>query len=191
MLYDDLIYGVGLASGRVTASDITHQTQYRTPKQRRNVPSVEEAALTGQLILLAEDNKTNREVMQEQLRLLGFRAEIATDGLIALEMLRSGRYAMLLTDVHIPNMDDFWPTAAIRKAEPEGVHLPIIAITANAMKGESRHCLDSGMDGYLSKPLRLNELERTLDKWLPLAAELTKKIRGNLRVEWPHCFRTV
>ncbi|MFZ1548180.1 MAG: response regulator [Candidatus Nitrotoga sp.] len=178
LLYDELIYGVGLASGRFTASDITYQTPYKYQKQSRNVPSVEEAALTGQLILLAEDNETNREVMLEQLRLLGFRAEVATDGLLALEMWRSGRYALLLTDCHMPNMDGFELTASIRKAEPEGTHLPIIAITANAMKGESRHCLESGMDGYLSKPLRLNELERTLAKWLPLAAELTEKIQG-------------
>ena len=78
----------------------------------------------------------------------------------------------------MPNMDGFELTAAIRQAEPEGTHLPIVAITANAMKGEAMHCLEGGMDGYLSKPLRLNELERTLAKWLPLTAELAEKIQG-------------
>jgi PAS domain S-box-containing protein len=175
LLYDDLIHGIGLASGRFVASDITNHIQDKSPKLRKNVPSVEEAVLTGQLILLAEDNEINCEVMQEQLRILGFRAEVARDGLIALEMLRSGRHALLLTDCHMPNMDGFELTAAIRKAEPEGTRLPIIAITANAMKGEFKRCLDGGMDGYLSKPLRLFELERTLAKWLPLAAELTEK----------------
>ena len=177
LLYDDLIHGVGLASGLFTASDIANYVQDEPPKQRKNVPSVEEAVLTGQLILLAEDNEINCEVIQEQLHILGFRTEVAADGLIALEMFRSGRYALLLTDCHMPNMDGFELTAAIRKAEPEGTRLPIIAITANAMKGEFKHCLEGGMDGYLSKPLRLNELERTLAKWLPLAAEWSEKIQ--------------
>jgi len=139
-------------------------------------PTVEEALLAGQLILLAEDNETNREVMLEQLRLLGYAAEVAEDGVAALEMWRSGRYALLLTDCHMPNMDGFELTAAIRRAEPDDTHLPIIAITANAMQGEAQRCLARGMDDYLSKPLRLNELRPMLAKWLPLADEAAQEI---------------
>ena len=117
--------------------------------------------------MLAEDNETNREVLGEQLRLLGYCADMAEDGWVALRKWRSGRYGLLLTDCHMPHMDGLELTKAIRRAEAPGIHLPIIAITANAMQGEAQHCLDSGMDDYLSKPLRLQELEPMLEKWLP------------------------
>jgi DNA-binding response OmpR family regulator len=73
----------------------------------------------------------------------------------------------------MPNMDGFELTAAIRQEEKNGAHLPIIAVTANAMQGESVRCLEHGMDDYLAKPLRLNELKAMLKKWLP-RAELTE-----------------
>ncbi len=119
----------------------------------------------GPLILLAEDNEINQEVMQEQLRLLGYRCETAADGVLALELWRSGRYALLLTDCHMPNMDGFELTATIRREQT--THLPIIAVTANAMQGEDRRCRDAGMDDCLCKPLRLHELGPMLSKWLP------------------------
>jgi PAS domain S-box-containing protein len=129
--------------------------------------SVEEAVNSARLILLAEDNETNREVLREQLQLLGFTADVAVDGLAALALWRSGDYALLLTDCHMPQMDGFALTAAIRAEEPPGQHRPIIAVTANAMAGEAQHCLASGMDDYLRKPLRLHELGAMLAKWLP------------------------
>jgi HPt (histidine-containing phosphotransfer) domain-containing protein len=85
-------------------------------------------------------------------------------------MWLSGRYALLLTDCNMPNMDGFELTAAIRHAQWEGPRLPIIAVTANAMQGEAMRCRERGMDDYLSKPLRLNELGPMLAKWLPLPA---------------------
>jgi PAS domain S-box-containing protein len=144
-----------------------------TPSERRaqlrgKAPSVDEAAALGQLILLAEDNETNRDVLREQLRLLGYCAELAEDGRVALEKLQSGRYALLLTDCHMPHVDGFALTAAVRASEAPGQHLTIIAITANAMQGEAQRCLDAGMDDYLSKPLRLHELGAMLAQWLPL-----------------------
>jgi HPt (histidine-containing phosphotransfer) domain-containing protein len=78
-----------------------------------------------------------------------------------------GRYALLLTDCHMPNMDGFELTEAIRASETTGCRLPIIAITANAMQGEAQRCRERGMDDYLSKPLRLNELGPMLFKWMP------------------------
>jgi CheY-like chemotaxis protein/HPt (histidine-containing phosphotransfer) domain-containing protein len=122
----------------------------------------------GRLILLAEDNETNREVIQEQLRRVGYASEAASDGSAALDMWRSGRYALVLTDYHMPNMDGYQLAAAIREEEPEGKHFPIIAVTANAMHGEADRCLEKGMDDYLSKPLRLDKLGAMLSKWLPL-----------------------
>jgi CheY-like chemotaxis protein len=141
--------------------------------QRREAPSVAQALAQNQLILLAEDNETNRDVMGEQLRLLGYAAEVAEDGAQALKMWRSGRYALLLTDCHMPHMDGFALTQAIRLAEPQGTHLPIVAITANAMQGDAERCHDHGMDDYMSKPLRLIELAAMLAKWLPQSAGAT------------------
>lgn len=178
LLYHDLIHGIALAGGRLDVPDIPEQTERRTPLTRTKPSSVEEALLAGRLILLAEDNETNREVMLAQLNLLGYTAEVAEDGIAALEMWRSGSYTLLLTDCHMPNMDGFELTAAIRQAEPEGSRLPIIAVTANAMQGEFQRCLDLGMDDYLSKPLRLKELKSMLDKWLPPAGEITPIARG-------------
>jgi CheY-like chemotaxis protein len=133
-----------------------------------SAPSRDSAAASGQLILLAEDNETNREVLGEQLRLLGYCADMAEDGRIALQKWQSGRYALLLTDCNMPHMDGFELTRAIRAAEMPPQRLPIIAITANAMQGEAQRCLEAGMDDYLSKPLRLQELGPALQKWLPL-----------------------
>jgi CheY-like chemotaxis protein len=118
-----------------------------------SAPSAEQAAASGQLILLAEDNAINCDVLVEQLRLLGHCAEIAEDGCIALEKWRSGRFALLLTDCYMPHLDGFSLTGAIRAAEAPGQRLPIIAVTANAMHGEAQRCLEAGMDDYLSKPL--------------------------------------
>jgi PAS domain S-box-containing protein len=142
----------------------------RTKPQRLVAPTVEEAMRSGRLILLAEDNETNRDVIQEQLRLLGYACEVATDGAIALQMWQAEpqRYALLLTDCHMPHLDGFGLTAAIRAKTPVGQHLPIIAITANAVVGEAQRCREQGMDDYLSKPLRMNELAARLDQWLPL-----------------------
>ena len=172
LLHHDLIHGLALASGRLTvAGSVDHRN--RRSDLRKPAPSVEQAVTSGRLILLAEDNETNREVMQEQLRLLGYASEVAEDGVVALHMWLSGRYALLLTDCNMPNMDGFELTAAIRHAQWEGPRLPIIAVTANAMQGEAMRCRERGMDDYLSKPLRLNELGPMLAKWLPLPAAVT------------------
>ncbi len=130
-------------------------------------PTVQEAERSGQLILVAEDNEVNCDVLLEQLHLLGYAAERAEDGVVALALWRSQRFALLLTDCNMPNMDGFELTAAIRQCEPAGTHLPIVAVTGNAMQGEAERCLRQGMDDYLSKPLRLKELEAMLAKWLP------------------------
>ena len=148
------------------------------PQHADTKPTVEQALARGQLILLAEDNETNREVIQEQLSLLGYTCEVAEDGAVALAMWQSGhatgtpRYALLLTDCHMPHLDGFGLTDAIRRAEPPGTRLPIIAITANAMQGEAQRCRERGMDDYLAKPLRMRELAPLLAKWLPLEAPI-------------------
>jgi len=168
LLYHDLIHGVALASGRLSALGQGDQVE-RRQSVRPQAPSIMVALQANRLILLAEDNETNRDVMREQLRLLGYATEVAENGTMALEMWRTGRYALLLTDCHMPCMDGFELTQAIRQAEPQGTRLPIIAVTANAMQGEAERCRARGMDDYLSKPLRLKEVGPMLAKWLPSA----------------------
>lgn len=134
----------------------------------RPAPSVEDAIANDELILVVEDNKTNQDVIQRQLRLLGYQCEIAEDGREGLAAIRSGRYAIALSDVHMPNMDGFEMTGHVRAGESDrGKRFPIIAITANALQGESERCLDAGMDDYLSKPLEMKKLRALLKKWLP------------------------
>jgi CheY-like chemotaxis protein/HPt (histidine-containing phosphotransfer) domain-containing protein len=152
----------------MTAIGLVHPD--RRLQVRASARTRDEAAASGQLILVAEDNETNRDVLHEQLRLLGYCADMAEDGRVALDKWRNGRYALLLTDCHMPHMDGFALTKAIREAEAPGQRLPIIAITANAMQGEAQRCLQAGMDDYLSKPLRLQEFAPMLEKWLPLPA---------------------
>lgn len=121
-----------------------------------------------QLILIAEDDKLNRELLQEQLSWIGYSSEATEDGLEALERWRSGFYALLLTDCDMPKMDGFQLTTAIRREEPHGKRIPIVAVTANAMQGAVERCLENGMDDYLLKPVSLDKLEAMLAKWLPL-----------------------
>ncbi len=161
-------FTVALPLQEAPMTSLTPRLAQQKLRLRSDAPGFDEAVARGQLILLAEDNETNRDVLREQLRLLGYCADTAEDGQVALEKLRSGRYALLLTDCHMPLMDGFALTRAIRANEAPGTHLPIIAITANVMKGEVQRCVDAGMDGYLSKPLRMDELAPMLEKWLPL-----------------------
>ncbi len=122
----------------------------------------------GRLILLAEDNEVNSRLIQEQLGILGFVAELAEDGVVALQKWRNSHYVMLLTDCQMPNMGGAELAAAIRSEEPQGTHLPIVGITANATPEIVRQCIAYGMDGCLAKPLRMAELRDVLAKYLPL-----------------------
>jgi CheY-like chemotaxis protein/HPt (histidine-containing phosphotransfer) domain-containing protein len=171
LLLDDLVHTLALASRRFAAADIVQKTERRS-RSRKMAPTVEEALATGQLILVAEDNETSREVIQEQLRILGYASEAAEDGSVALEKWRSGRYSMLLTDCHMPILDGFGLTAAIRKEEIVAKRIPIIAVTGNAMMGEAQRCLAKGMDDYLAKPLRLSDLGAKLARWLPQQCDM-------------------
>lgn len=129
---------------------------------------VEDAEKRGQLILVAEDNVTNQEVICRQLAILGCAAVVAEDGKKALEQWRTGRFGLLLTDCHMPVMDGFELTAAIRAAEADSGHrTPIIAITANALSGEAERCIERGMDDFLTKPVELKHFKKKLKKWLP------------------------
>jgi len=142
-------------------------------------PSHADARRDGRLILVAEDNETNQIVILRQLALLGFSADIADNGKVALEYWRSGKYALLLSDLHMPEMDGCELTVQIRAQERDGHRIPIIALAANALQGEADHCRAAGMDNYLSKPLRLADLETALAIWLPAASVSVIPARGD------------
>ncbi|MBF0274306.1 MAG: PAS domain S-box protein [Nitrospinae bacterium] len=118
-------------------------------------------------ILLAEDNQVNQKVASMQLLKLGYVADIASNGGEVLLRLKSNRYDLVLMDCQMPEIDGFEATRRIRKMEKEtGERLPIIAMTANAMKGDRERCLEAGMDDYMSKPVDIDVLEDMILKYV-------------------------
>ncbi|MDQ7087571.1 MAG: response regulator [Acidobacteriota bacterium] len=122
-------------------------------------------------ILLAEDNPVNQKVAQRLLEKMGYRSTVVADGRQALEALDGGDYDILLTDVQMPVMDGLELTRAIRERETEGRHLPIVAMTAHAMRGDRERFLAAGMDDYVSKPIDRDELARVIERHTTRAAE--------------------
>jgi two-component system sensor histidine kinase/response regulator len=117
-------------------------------------------------ILLAEDNIVNQKVASRTLEILGYRVDIATDGQAAVAAWQTGRYDLILMDCQMPVLDGYQATQEIRRLEASNQHIPIIALTAHAMKGADAQCTAAGMDDYLSKPIDRALLEARLDHWL-------------------------
>jgi len=160
-----LAKAVAIAAGRASPEPEVPSDHHRAA--RAPTPSRDEALRQHRLILVAEDNEINQKVIRQQLDLLGYAADVATTGREALNRCQSGNYALLLTDLHMPEMDGYDLTLRIRVAESGRARMPIIALTANALQGESERCLAVGMDDYLSKPAPLAALAAVLEKWLP------------------------
>jgi PAS domain S-box-containing protein len=178
-----LVTAVAVAAGR--ASPLVRPEVDENTTENVVALSVEEARERGTLILLAEDNMTNQQVIGRQLTKLGYTCEMADDGKLALEAWRGGDYALLLTDCHMPHMDGFELTASVRAYEEgSGKRSPIIAVTANALEGEAERCISAGMDDYLSKPLAMADLKTTLRKWMPeFQAEVAEETAVDEAVE--------
>jgi len=179
-----LLRAVAVAAGRLRLQPAPLQSHPRSPAlpapagaetatgPATRAPGVEEAEAQGRLILVAEDNPVNRKVLLMQLQALGYAAEMAPGGAEALEALdamRRGRrrFALLLTDVQMPEIDGFELTRRIRSDEPSAHRLPIVAITANAAPADIESYRTAGMDDVLSKPLELSQLGATLARWMP------------------------
>ncbi len=121
------------------------------------------------LVLAIDDSDINLQVLSGQLEVLGVAVETASNGIEALTKWRDKPYALVLTDVHMPDMDGFELTREIRAEEAltgNGRRTPIVALTANALKGEADKCLAAGMDGYLTKPLTLDRLREAVERWM-------------------------
>jgi CheY-like chemotaxis protein len=119
-------------------------------------------------VLLAEDNPINQQVAKRILEQQGHTVTVACDGRAAADLAAQHAFDVVLMDVQMPEMDGFEATAAIRAHErTTGAHVPIVALTAHAMRGDRERCLDAGMDAYLSKPVRRLELQAVLEALLP------------------------
>lgn len=136
-------------------------------------------------ILLAEDNVVNQKVALQLLQRIGYRADIAGNGLEVLEALHRQTYDVVLMDVQMPQMDGLTATQAIRQKWTEAQRPYIVAMTANAMQGDRQICLDAGMDDYVSKPIRMDELKQALSKCLPISSRLYSSVSFNSSLSTP------
>jgi CheY-like chemotaxis protein len=139
--------GVPLSSSAVGAS----------PEKRLALPPMN--------ILIAEDNTINQKLIVRVLKILGVEADIANNGLEALNAARKKKYDIVLMDIQMPEMDGYEATRCIR-ADVEKANQPIIiAMTANALQGDRGKCIEAGMNDYMSKPIMIDEVRRIIIKW--------------------------
>jgi len=161
-----LLNAVAAVVGRESpVHDLSHS---KTPELTAFAISETVGKVSGQHILLADDNETNQKVISQQLNMLGYSVDVAKNGLEALSMYQQGDYDLLLTDCHMPEMDGYKLSQSIRAIETNGVRIPIIAITADAMKGTAQKCYDAEMDTYLTKPMQLKDLKVALVQLLSI-----------------------
>jgi two-component system sensor histidine kinase/response regulator len=128
-------------------------------------------ARTRDRILLAEDNVVNQKVAMRLLEKLEYRVDVVCDGRAAVDAWKSGNYHLILMDCQMPQLDGYAATREIRLLENGASHIPIVALTAHAMKGASEECLAAGMDDYLSKPIDKHLLSHCLDRYLSAAVD--------------------
>jgi CheY-like chemotaxis protein len=123
-------------------------------------------------ILIAEDNAINQKVIERMVQKLGYPVDLVANGREAIDALGGFSYSLVFMDCQMPEMDGFEACREIRKLD-RGARIPIIAITANAMKGDRERCLAAGMDDYVSKPFKQEDLRVVIERWLGVSA--TKK----------------
>jgi two-component system, sensor histidine kinase and response regulator len=152
-LYDCIVTVMGRVSEPAPARLITHHTLGDTQLRAR--------------VLVAEDNVVNQRLAARMLEKFGCRVDVVANGLEALEAVSRISYQVVFMDCQMPDMDGYEATTAIRRREAStGAHVPIVAMTANAMEGDRERCLAAGMDDYVSKPVEPNELRVALQKSL-------------------------
>ncbi len=157
-----------------TGDLITRHSLAETPPDESGIPSSPaslvpaEPVSPGARVLVVEDNIVNQRVAVRMFQKLGCHTDVAANGVEAVSMVRGFPYDLVVMDCQMPEMDGYEATGLIRQQEEgEDSRIPIIAMTANAMTGDREKCLEAGMDDYVSKPIRLDDLRRLLDRWAP------------------------
>jgi CheY-like chemotaxis protein len=162
MLLDGIQRVLGAREAGVAAPMWTRRASPLPPAPRpREAPP-----FPGRRVLLVEDNIVNQKVGAALLGKLGCRVDVAANGREALGMAAQLPYDLILMDCQMPEMDGYQATGEIRKREGAAHHTPIVAMTAGAMAEDRERCIEAGMDGYLSKPVRAEQLRETLGKYL-------------------------
>jgi len=167
------------AGSTFTVTLILHAAPSDSPLRELSRPEFKGVAMPallsaeGPCVLVVDDHPVNREVLVLQLKLLGIASDSAANGVDALAAWARGRYAAVLADIHMPLMDGYELARQLRATEADRgkAHTPIIAVTANAMKGEEERCLAAGMDAYLAKPVKIERLRAILQRWLPISKD--------------------
>ena len=144
------------------------ETGAQEPPQMVTRHTIKENAASSARFLIVEDNPVNQKVALLMIQKLGYRADIAGNGKEAVAALQERPYDLVFMDQQMPEMDGLEATRVIRSScDVFDTGVPIIAMTANALKGDRQICLDAGMDDYLSKPVTADKIKAMLDKWLP------------------------
>ncbi len=145
---------------------IAHVLGDQSPEQPRPTSSLSNLKLAGLQVLVAEDNVVNQKVIQRMLQIAGCRPTVVSSGRAAVEAFEQSAFDLIMMDLQMPDMDGLEATVWIRQIELQrGGHVPIVALTARAMNGDRQLCLNSGMDGYLSKPVQTKDLVEVLSRW--------------------------
>jgi len=143
---------------------VTAMSEHSGKRERSEISASIQPSARSLRVLLAEDNPVNQTLAMRILERLGHKVQVADNGKEAIRLAQE-HFDVILMDVQMPEMDGLEATTAIRVAEAgTGRHVPIVAMTAHAMKGDKERCLSAGMDGYLSKPIRIDELQRAMSE---------------------------
>ena len=117
-------------------------------------------------ILIVEDNEINAELLTIMLNNIGYIADIVENGAVFLEVIKKEHYDLILMDCQMPVLNGYDATQQYRESEEAGIHIPIVAVTANTMAGDKEKCIASGMDDYIGKPIATDVLKKIVNHWL-------------------------